>query len=156
MIIKMGIISGEILAVLETAREPVKTQDITAYLKEPSEEVLMSIGWLIREGYVQVESRQGMSWISLNADKSFQAVHGKLLAFEHDAKQPAPRTEPSVKRKPAEGSERMYRDFIETIPCGVYMADVKGNLFYVNQAFVEILGYKEKKELIGLNLTNEL
>jgi diguanylate cyclase (GGDEF)-like protein/PAS domain S-box-containing protein len=49
-------------------------------------------------------------------------------------------------------SQNMYRRLIESVRSGIYMADEKGNLFYVNHAFVEILGY----DVLGLNLIEEL
>ena len=53
-------------------------------------------------------------------------------------------------------SQDMFRRFVEASQSGIYMADAKGNLFYVNNGFVRILGYKSKDEVIGLNLANEL
>ena len=52
-------------------------------------------------------------------------------------------------------SEKMYRKLVESIKNGIYMADVKGNLFFVNQAFVDILGYNSKEEMLGLNLAKD-
>ena len=53
-------------------------------------------------------------------------------------------------------SEKMYRKLVESVKNGIYMADMKGNLFFVNQAFVEILRYNNKDEMLGLNLTQQL
>lgn len=53
-------------------------------------------------------------------------------------------------------SERMYRRFVEDLRMGVYMADGLGNLFYVNNAFVRILGYENREEVLGLNLAQQL
>ena len=53
-------------------------------------------------------------------------------------------------------SEKMYRHLIETVRSGIYIVDARGNLFYVNHAFVEILGYNTKQEVLGLNLDKEL
>jgi len=39
---------------------------------------------------------------------------------------------------------------------GIYVADAEGNLIYVNHAFVDILGYPNKDNLIGLNLAEQL
>lgn len=50
----------------------------------------------------------------------------------------------------------VFRKLIESIKVGVYMADAKGKLFFVNEAFVDILGYNSKTELLGLNLALEL
>ncbi|MCR4336407.1 MAG: PAS domain S-box protein [Candidatus Omnitrophica bacterium] len=45
---------------------------------------------------------------------------------------------------------------MEESRAGVYIADHQGNLIYVNSAFVAILGYSLKEELIGKNLAKEL
>lgn len=53
-------------------------------------------------------------------------------------------------------SERMYHRLIENLRLGVYMADAQGNLFYVNSAFAQILGYPGRDELLGMNLAQQL
>jgi len=53
-------------------------------------------------------------------------------------------------------SERMYRNLIESTQCGIYMADKRDFLFYINQEMVNILGYTNKAELLGLNLGKDI
>ncbi|MCB9770963.1 MAG: diguanylate cyclase [Candidatus Omnitrophica bacterium] len=53
-------------------------------------------------------------------------------------------------------SEKMYRNLIESVRNGIYMADVNDILFFVNQSFVEILGYQNKEELLGRNIAQAL
>lgn len=53
-------------------------------------------------------------------------------------------------------AERLYRNLIESVRCGVYMADKEGNLFFVNQTFVDIFGYETKDEILGVNIAQEL
>ncbi|MFH1359964.1 MAG: diguanylate cyclase [Candidatus Omnitrophota bacterium] len=53
-------------------------------------------------------------------------------------------------------AERPFQNLLESLKSGVYMADVLGNLIFINQAYVEIMGYKSKKEVLGLNLAQEL
>src|SRR3989338_9831370 len=53
-------------------------------------------------------------------------------------------------------SEQMYHNLVENLRTGIYMTDVKGDLFFANQAFVEILGYDRKEEILGRNLAREL
>jgi len=55
-----------------------------------------------------------------------------------------------------EDAQDMYRRLVEKIKTGVYMADLKGNMFYVNEAFVEILGYHSKEDLLGHSLASKL
>ena len=54
------------------------------------------------------------------------------------------------------GSPDMYRRLVENLHVGIYVADAKGRLVYVNHAFAYILGYSSKDEVIGLNLANQL
>lgn len=52
-------------------------------------------------------------------------------------------------------SERMFRSLIESVKNGIYMADAKDNLFFVNQSFVEMFGYTSKDEVLGRNLAKD-
>lgn len=53
-------------------------------------------------------------------------------------------------------SPDIYRRLVENLHAGIYVADAEGRLVYVNNAFVYILGYSSKDELIGLNLADQL
>jgi diguanylate cyclase (GGDEF)-like protein/PAS domain S-box-containing protein len=46
-------------------------------------------------------------------------------------------------------SDGMFRRLIEAARAGIYVADAQGDLVYLNHAFVEILGYSTKDELMG-------
>ncbi len=54
------------------------------------------------------------------------------------------------------GHERPFRNLIESLKTGVYMADSQGRLIYANRSYVQILGYKSKKELFGVNIEKRL
>jgi len=51
-----------------------------------------------------------------------------------------------------QNSERIFRELVENIHLGIFMADMKGKLFFVNSAFVSILGYKNKDAILGKNI----
>ncbi len=51
---------------------------------------------------------------------------------------------------------KVFRQLIEESRAGVYIADEQGNLMYVNSAFVSMLGYSRKDDLLGKNLAKEL
>lgn len=53
-------------------------------------------------------------------------------------------------------ANNMFRRLIEDNRAGVYIADDQGNLMYVNSAFVRILGYTHKEDVLGKNLAKEL
>lgn len=53
-------------------------------------------------------------------------------------------------------SKKMFHFLVEESRAGVYIADIEGNLLYVNSAFVTLLGYFNKEELLGKNLAKEL
>lgn len=53
-------------------------------------------------------------------------------------------------------SQQMFRRLVERGRTGVFMADVKGYLFYVNHAFVAMLGYEIKDDILGANLADVL
>ena len=50
----------------------------------------------------------------------------------------------------------VFRRLVESVKSGIYIADHVGNLTYVNQAMVDILGYGSKEEVLGKNLAKEL
>jgi len=56
----------------------------------------------------------------------------------------------------AADAEQIFRKLIESVRVGVYIADAEGNLVYVNETFMNILGYLTKEELLGKNLAREL
>lgn len=53
-------------------------------------------------------------------------------------------------------TNQMFRKLVETVRSGVYIADAKGALVYVNPAFAQMLGYASKEEVLGRNLAKEL
>jgi len=53
-------------------------------------------------------------------------------------------------------SQHMFRRLVERGSAGIFMADTKGGLFYVNHAFVQMLGYEQKEEIWGANLADVL
>ncbi len=54
MITEIGIVSGEILNLLDEKKHPLSVSEIKSHLDEPVDVINMSIGWLIRENYVRV------------------------------------------------------------------------------------------------------
>ena len=46
-------------------------------------------------------------------------------------------------------SQDMYRWLIEAVHVGIFISDESGRLLYVNHAFVKILGYDSKDQVIG-------
>lgn len=54
MIMKIGITAGEIWNLLEKEEE-LKLPDLKERLEKSNEEILMSVGWLAREGHIKLE-----------------------------------------------------------------------------------------------------
>jgi hypothetical protein len=54
MITILGIIAGEILSLLENADRAMSVREIVSELEEPQEVVLMTIGWLARQGFISI------------------------------------------------------------------------------------------------------
>jgi hypothetical protein len=54
MITQIGIASGEILNLIDNKKRPVSIAEIKSYLRNEKELTYMSIGWLVREGHVQL------------------------------------------------------------------------------------------------------
>ena len=55
MIMEIGIISGEILTLLEDMGKPMSLEEIKFHIDEPIEIIDMSVGWLVRESYIVLE-----------------------------------------------------------------------------------------------------
>src|SRR3990167_1446425 len=53
-------------------------------------------------------------------------------------------------------SQYMHRRLIETVQSGIYLTEGRGRLTYVNHAFVEMLGYNIKDDVLGRNFADEL
>lgn len=53
-------------------------------------------------------------------------------------------------------SGKMFRRLVESVKNGFFVTDNRGQLFYVNDAFVQILGYDKKESVIGLNMVDKL
>jgi hypothetical protein len=64
MITKIGIVAGEIWHFLEK-RDKVSLDDIVKQVDAPREVVLMSIGWLAREGHIVLEGETPNHVVSL-------------------------------------------------------------------------------------------
>ncbi len=51
-------------------------------------------------------------------------------------------------------SQNIFRRLVERGRVGIFLADIKGYLFYVNHAFVRTLGYETKDHVLGKNLAD--
>jgi len=67
MIIEIGIVAGEIWHFLDQHGE-VSLNDLTKSLDHSRENILMSLGWLAREGHVILNQSQDGYRISLRKD----------------------------------------------------------------------------------------
>ncbi len=55
MITRIGLVAGDIWNYLETHNRSVRLADLIAGLGKPREIILMSLGWLAREGHIVLE-----------------------------------------------------------------------------------------------------
>lgn len=67
-----------------------------------------------------------------------------------------PRTVASEKEMNIIEAPNIHRRVIETVGSGIFLAERNNRLAYVNHAFVEVLGYNIKDDIIGLNFVDEL
>jgi hypothetical protein len=67
MITEIGIVSGEILELLEGEFRPWSIREIQEHLDEPLDVVMMSVGWLLREKYL-VENKGRELYVTLASD----------------------------------------------------------------------------------------
>ncbi|MFH1413848.1 MAG: winged helix-turn-helix domain-containing protein [Candidatus Omnitrophota bacterium] len=67
MITKIGIVAGDIWHFLEKNQEATLS-DLIKGIDKPRDNVLMSLGWLAREGHVILQDTNGEYRISLRKD----------------------------------------------------------------------------------------
>jgi hypothetical protein len=58
MVTRIGIVSGEIITFLEEVNRPLVVGELEFFLEEPHELILMSLGWLARQGIIHIEKRR--------------------------------------------------------------------------------------------------
>jgi len=58
MITRIGIVAGEIWSYLDNHEKEALIDDIIVSLKRDRDIVLMSMGWLAREGHISVKAEQ--------------------------------------------------------------------------------------------------
>ncbi len=73
MIIKIGIIAGEIWSHLDK-KAVTKLSEIYSVLDHPNDLILMSIGWLARKGHVILEKEDSDFKVSLRPPKNNSSV----------------------------------------------------------------------------------
>ena len=81
MITRIGIIAGQIVSALEQEGKSLSARDLSELILEPIDEVLLTIGWLAHEKYVQVESLKGDCVIRLVPGGDLASFHNRLLVF---------------------------------------------------------------------------
>jgi len=64
MITRIGIIAGDIWNILDEKGE-ITLSEIYDYLEHPADHILMSIGWLAREGHIILERTEEDFKVSL-------------------------------------------------------------------------------------------
>ena len=69
MITKIGIVAGEIWQLLDSSGT-LRIKDIKSRLDRPEILILMSIGWLSREGHIILEEESGDFKVSLRERKT--------------------------------------------------------------------------------------
>ncbi|MBN1871393.1 MAG: winged helix-turn-helix domain-containing protein [Candidatus Omnitrophica bacterium] len=73
MITRIGIVAGEIWQLLES-NENMTLSEIKTKLDKPEYLILMSLGWLSREGHVLVNQDKNQFVVSLRRKKDLEAV----------------------------------------------------------------------------------
>jgi hypothetical protein len=68
MITEIGIVAGEIWHYLED-KQNVEFAELAEEIQQPRDLVLMSVGWLAREGHVVLRNKQGNLQICLRKDQ---------------------------------------------------------------------------------------
>lgn len=51
-----------------------------------------------------------------------------------------------------EEPDKFFRHMVETVQSGLFLAEMNGDLYYVNQAFAQMTGYDQREDLVGRNI----
>ncbi len=160
MVTKIGIISGQILSALEQERRTLSVKELAETLQESLDDIHLSLGWLVREKYIRVETIRNECWVTLGNQVDVVGFRNRLLAYQDELAQQDKKRGKFVKAdqspEPQPELSQKFYELIERLRCGVYTANAQGVLTYVNKYFLDILGYKVKSEVIGKNLSQEL
>jgi len=68
MIMKLGIIAGEILTILEDIKRPLCLKEVKTLIHYPDDIILMAFGWLVREGHIHIRQRDNNVYICCSSD----------------------------------------------------------------------------------------
>jgi len=71
MITKIGIVSGEILILLEKTKQPVFLETLYDRIDVSKDLIEMSVGWLTREGLIGLVKKEGNYLISKSNEKHY-------------------------------------------------------------------------------------
>jgi hypothetical protein len=78
MITRIGIISGEILSLLEDCKTSLSLDQLLRIQDATRDEILMSLGWLAREGFIRMRQVNSNYVLSLN-DKKLNKARSKIV-----------------------------------------------------------------------------
>jgi len=79
MVIRLGIVAGEILTVLEKTKRPIDLEEIETLIEYPNDTILMAFGWLIREGHIHVHPNNDKLFICCSSDDQVHCPGGKMI-----------------------------------------------------------------------------
>jgi len=68
MVIRLGIIAGEILTMLEEIEGPVCVEEGESLMQYPNDIILMGLGWLVREGHIHVRQKDNKHFICCSSE----------------------------------------------------------------------------------------
>ena len=68
MIIRLGIIAGEILTLLEESEKPICVEEVKSLIQYPDDIILMAFGWLVREGHIHVRQKDNKRYICCSSE----------------------------------------------------------------------------------------
>lgn len=88
------------------------------------------------------DKKGNLFWVEVNLRKAVIGKQDCIIAVVRDI----------TERKRAEDRLRFFSSMVEQSSEGMAIADIEGNLLFVNQAWSRMHGYEEAEKLIGQNL----
>ena len=80
MVTRISIVAGEILNLLEEFNRTFHVEEIEFYIDEPYELILMSLGWLARQGLIHMKQEESDEFVvMLLADSDASKLDGRKV-----------------------------------------------------------------------------
>ena len=114
----------------------------------PSSRVIQQEGEMLKEAEIGVVTESGSTiWIEVAA-RSLPFPDWKAYILTSDI------TKRKLSEEALKASEKNYRELIDNSLVGIFKSNLQGEILFANDSLVQIFGYDNVEELLGINIKN--